>query len=323
MAAFRVLAALIAAAVGSPVHADAPLLTAEVDTAKARLGDPVTLRLRVERPASSRSVFPELPEGLGSWEVRSRSEPAAAAAAAGLQVDERRYGLAAYKLDAGEIPPVEVLVVSAASDTARLASAPIPVEIVSARDPEEGDSLRAIKPPMAILGGIPLWLAATVAAVLAVLLAWLVSRFLLRPGKESPAPPPPAPPAPVDYEREFILIAESGLLQRGAVKLYYTRLSEVMRRFLEDRLSVDSLDRTTSEVAADLRRAPEPPDTGIREGIIGFLEAADLVKFARAEPPLPEASAAPEEGRRLVAGAGQQLRARTETPAAVPAEAGS
>ena len=317
MAAFLVLAPLIAAAVGSTVHADAPLLTAEVDTAKARLGDPVTLRLRVERPASSRSVFPELAQGLGSWQVRSRSEPAAG----GLQVDERRYGLAAYKLDAGEIPPVEVLVVSAASDTARLASAPIPIQIVSARDPEEGDALRAIKPPMSILGGIPLWLAATLAAVLAVLAAWLVSRFLLRPGTESPEPAPPPPP-PVDYEREFTLIAESGLLQRGAVKLYYTRLSEVMRRFLEDRLSVDSLDRTTSEIAADLRRAPEPPDSGTREGIIGFLEAADLVKFARAEPPLPEASAAPEEGRRLVAGAGQQLRAR-ETPAAVPAQAGS
>ncbi len=190
MAAFHVLATLIAAAVGSTVHADAPLLSAEVDTAKARLGDPVTLRLRVERPASSRSVFPELPQGLGSWEVRSRSEPATSAAADGLQMDERRYGLAAYRLDAGEIPPVEVLVVSAASDTARLASAPIPVEIVSSRGPEEGDALRAIKPPMAILGGIPLWLAATLAAVLAVLAAWLVSRFLLRPGKESPPPPP-------------------------------------------------------------------------------------------------------------------------------------
>lgn len=319
MAPFLVLATLIAAAVGSIVHAEAPLLTAEVDTAKARLGDPVTLRLRVERPASSRSVFPELAQGLGSWEVRSRSEPATTGAAAGFEMDERRYGLAGYKLDAGEIPPVEVLVVSAASDTTRLAAAPIPVEIVSSRDPEDGDALRAIKPPMVIPGGIPLWLAATLAAGLASLAAWLLSCFLLRPGRESPSPPPP--PASVDYEREFTLIAESGLLQRGAVKLYYTRLSEVMRRFLEDRLSVDSLDRTTTEVAADLRRSPEPPDSGIREGIIGFLEAADLVKFARAEPPLPEASGAPEEGRRLVAGAGQQLRARVETPAAVPTEA--
>ena len=322
MAAFLALATLLAAAAGSTVHAGAPLLRAEVDTARARLGDPVTLRLRVERPASSRSVFPELPEGLGSWEVRSRSEPATGAAAGGRQVDERRYELAAYKLDDGEIPPVEVLVVSAAPDTARLASPSISVEIVSARGPEEGDALRAIKPPMAILGGVPLWLAATLAALLAVLAAWLVSRLLLRPRKEPPGSAPPPPP-PTDYEREFTLIAESGLLQRGAVKLYYTRLSEVMRRFLEDRLSVDSLDRTTSEIAADLRRAPESPDAGTREGIIGFLEAADLVKFARAEPPLPEASAAPEEGRRLVAGAGQQLRARAAASAAVPAEAGS
>ena len=312
------LRAVLAAAVGSTAHADAPRLTAEVDTAEVRLGDPVTLHLRVERPASSRSLFPK-PEQLGSWVVRSRSGPAPSQGLAGVEVDEVRYELAAYALDAGPIPSLEVLVV-AASDTARLTTSPIAMEILSARDPEEGDALRAIKPPMTIPGGIPLWLAGALAALAAVLVAWLLSRFLRRPEKPVPASRPP-PRAPVDYEREFTRIAESGLLQRGAVKLYYTRLSDVMRRFLEDRLSVDSLDRTTSEIAADLRGAPAPPDEGTREGIIGFLMAADLVKFARAEPPFPEAEAAPGEGRRLVAGAGEQLRARV-APAAPP-EAGA
>ena len=314
------LRAVLAAAVGSTAHADAPRLTAEVDTAEVRLGDPVTLHLRVERPASSRSLFPELPEQLGSWVVRSQAAPTTSAGPAGVEVDEGRYELAAYALDAGPIPALEVLVVTA-SDTSRLTSSPIPMQILSARDPEEGDALRAIKPPLTIPGGIPLWLAGVLAALAAVLVAWLVSRFLRRPEKKpAPASRPP-PRAPVDYEREFTRIAESGLLQRGAVKLYYTRLSDVMRRFLEDRLSVDSLDRTTSEIAADLRRAPAPPDEGTREGIIGFLMAADLVKFARAEPPFPEAAAAPEEGRRLVAGAGEQPGARM-TPAA-PSGAGA
>ena len=308
------LAAVLLAAAGSAARAGAPRLEAEVSAAEVRLGDPVSLRLRVERPASSRSLFPELPEQLGPWVVRSRSAPTTRAAAGGSEVDERRYELAAYALDAGPIPALEVLVIAAA-DTARLSSAAIPMRIVSARDPEEGDALRAIKPPMAIPGGIPLWLAGVLAAVAAALAAWLASRFL-RP-RDRPAPAAaPAPPAPVDYEREFARIAESGLLQRGAVKLYYTRLSEVMRRFIEDRLSVDGPDRTTSEIAADLRRAPAPPDAGTREGIIGFLEAADLVKFARAEPPFPEAAAAPEEGRRLVAGTREQMRARAAGTAA-------
>ena len=319
MAAFLRRAALVAAAVGSTAHADTPRLRAEVDTAAVRLGDPVTLRLRVERPASARSVFPEPGEELGSWAVRSRSAAATRASGGEREIDERRYELAAYSLDAGDIPALEVLVI-AASDSVRLRSAPIPVEIVSARDPEEGDALRAIKPPLAIAGGIPLWLAGTLAAAAAVLVAWLAGRFLFRRGGEPP--PPPAPPAPVDYEREFALIAASGLLQRGAVKLYYTRLSDVMRRFLEDRLSVDSMDRTTAEIAADLRRAAPPPDAGTLESIIDFLQAADLVKFAKAEPPLPEAAAAPEEGRRLVAGAEQQLRSRVvKARAAAPSPA--
>ena len=322
MTAFLRGAALVAAAVASPAHADLPLLRAEVDTARVRLGDPVALLLRVERPASSRSLFPELQEKLGSWIVRSQSAPATKAAAGGIEVDERRYELTAFTLDTGAIPALEVLVVGAASDTARLRSPSIPMEIVSARDPEEGDALREIKPPMAIPGGIPLWLAGILAAAAAVLLAWLAGRFLLRRPKEPPALPSP-PPAPVDYESEFVLIAESGLLQRGALKVYYTRLSEVMRRFLEDRLSVDGLDRTTSEIAADLRRAPSPPDADTRESIIDFLQAADLVKFARAEPPRPEAAAAPEEGRRLVAGAGQQLRALVAAGAAATSEGGS
>lgn len=319
MAALLLPAVLLAAA-ASTADADAPRLEAQVDTAEIRLGDPVTLRLRVVRPASSRSLFPEPPEELGSWVVRSRSAPTTRAAAGGFEVDERRYELASYALDAGPVPALEVVVVAGA-DTARLSSPPIPMRIVSARDPEEGDALRAIKPPMAIPGGIPLWLAGVLAALAAALAAWIVSRFLRSRDSPAPASAPP-PPAPVDYEREFARIAESGLLRRGAFKLYYTRLSEVMRRFLEDRLSVDGLDRTTSEIAADLRRAPAPPDAGTREGIIGFLEAADLVKFARAEPPLPEAEAAPEEGRRLVAGAGEQMRARAAGRAG-PSEAGA
>ena len=318
MAVLSLRAVLVAAAVGSSAGADEPRLEAEVDTTEVRLGDPVSLRLQVERPASSRSLFPELPDRLGSWVVRSRSAPTTGPAPGGLEVDERRYELAAYVLDAGPIPALEVLVIAAA-DTARLSSSPIPMQIVSARGPEEGDSLRAIKPPMAIAGGIPLWLAGVLGALAAVGAAWLVSRFLRRPERAAPAPAP-SPPAPVDYEREFARIADSGLLQRGAVKLYYTRLADVMRRFLEDRLSVESLDRTTSEIAADLRRAPVPPDAGTREGIIGFLQSADLVKFARAEPPFHEAAAAPEEGRRLVAGAGEQLRARV-VEAAAPSEA--
>ena len=285
-----------------------PALTATLDTARATLGDLLHLRLIVDRDVGERTLFPDLAEQLAPFEVRSATKPRTTSLGVGRQRDERLYELRAFTLEAEQIPAVEVPVVTAAGDTIRLLSEAVPISIERVRDPAEGDELRAIKPPLTIAGGVPLWLAGMLAALLAAVVAYLAWRFL-RPAPAEPPKAVAAPRGPVDYVREFARIADMGLLERGATKIYYTRLADVMWRFLEDRADVDALERTTGEIAADLP-ASNSVDAESARRIVEFLEAADLVKFARAEPSSEVARQVPDIGADIVQDVENRLRER-------------
>lgn len=301
---------VLAAAAG----ADPPRVAVAVDSTSVTLGDPILLRVTVERDALARTLFPDIVDDLVEpLVVRSAEVPVSSALTGGRQRDERTYVLSAFTLDAAVIPSLPVAVVAAAGDTVRLATAPIPIRVAPVRKQGEGNRLRDIKPPVLIPGGIPLWLAGGLAAAAAALIAWGASRWLRR---QRPVPPPVVASAlPVDYEREFTCIADLGLLERGALKPYYTRLSDVMRRFLEDRLALEALERTTAEIADGLagRRVPGAP---LAARVVRFLESADLVKFAKASPPEREARSAPEEGRQIVVEMDRQLAEAREAVAA-------
>lgn len=286
------------------VEAAAPQLTSRLDTNRVTLGDPLHLYLRVERDVGDRTLFPDLADQLAPYDVRRASAPRTQQLPSGRQLDERVYELRLYSLDADSTAAIDVAVVAASGDTLRLRTALPEVEVVGVRADAEGDSLRAIKPPLRIPGGIPLWFVGLLAALLVTGVAWLAWRYLRR-APAVPAQPATVPRGPVDYVREFARIAEMGLLQRGATKLYYTRLADVMRRFLQERLGVEALERTTTEIATDLqstarRGAAEHLDEQLLERIVAYLAAADLVKFARAEPDESTALAAPDQGAEIV-----------------------
>ncbi len=310
--------------------ASEPALTARLNTVSATLGDPLLLRLTVDRDTDARTLFPNLAGQLDPFVVHSAAAARVSDLGPGRQRDERVYELRAYTLEADQIPVITVPVVSASGDTTHLLSEALAVAVEPVRDPAEGDDLRDIKPPLWIAGGVPLWLAGILAALLAAGVAYLAWRFLRRSPVAALAAAP-APRGPVDYVREFARIADMGLLERGATKLYYTRLADVMRRFLEDRTRIDALERTTAEIAADLV-ATDDVDADSAASIIEFLKAADLVKFARAEPEAEIARRAPVDGADIVREVEARLverqveaQAATTTaethPAITPAEA--
>jgi hypothetical protein len=85
----------------------------------------------------------------------------------------------------------------------------------------------------------------------------------------------------VALERLEALLAE-GLLQKGEVPPFVQRLmDEVLRTYLEDRFDAPAGKRTTRELCEDLLglSAPGLDVAGVRR----ILEAADLVKFAKAD----------------------------------------
>jgi hypothetical protein len=102
----------------------------------------------------------------------------------------------------------------------------------------------------------------------------------------------------VDYAAEFVRIAGLGLVGSGQYKLYYSLLTDNLRRYLQERLEVDAMERTSDELLALLEQAALPEE--LRGEIGAFLTVADLVKFARAVPDRDHARRAPETGVGLV-----------------------
>ena len=109
-----------------------------------------------------------------------------------------------------------------------------------------------------------------------------------------------------------------GLIEKGAFREYYFRLSVVVRRYLEDRTGVDAMERTTTEVARDLG-ATNLDASHVAE-VEGFLSGADLVKFAKHRPSAKASAEAADQIRSLMRRI-DALVLRTAEPA--PAGAGS
>ncbi len=280
------LAALVVLAEG--LHAQAPRAEAVLDTAAARVGDPIRLTLTLHHDATVRPKAPDLLQLLrdfaprcAGWHQRE--------VAAGFELAQE-CELRLYELGLHEVPAVAVPFVNVAGDTLLRATQPLAIEVISARSEGE-DQLRDIKPPVPVHGGVPLWVVVAI-GLLALVLCALGGVWLWRRRTRTLEPPPP--PEPLDYAAEFARIAACGLLERGEFKTYYSLLAENLRRFLEESLAVEAMEQTTSELANALQRAEV--DDSLRQQIIDYLAAADLVKFARFHPALDAARRAPDAG---------------------------
>jgi hypothetical protein len=90
-------------------------------------------------------------------------------------------------------------------------------------------------------------------------------------------------PAHIIAFRELEKLKEEKLWQKGGIKLYYTRLTEILRQYLENRFQVYSLELTTSETLDALVRAGFKRDAKY-EKIKAVLNGADMIKFAKYNP---------------------------------------
>jgi hypothetical protein len=137
-------------------------------------------------------------------------------------------------------------------------------------------------------------------AMLAGLLFWTIKRFgpQLRKKKKEEAQPVVIEPAHVIAFRELERLKEEKLWQAGEVKKY-TRLTEILRQYLENRYGVFSLELTTSETLEALVK------TGFRKDetyntLKSVLNGADLVKFAKYKPEPAENELSFESSRNFV-----------------------
>ena len=82
-------------------------------------------------------------------------------------------------------------------------------------------------------------------------------------------------------------MCSSDLLSRGEIKLFYNRLGNILRNYVENRFGLRAPERTTEEFLHELRESDALDDSHKRI-LKAFLEHCDLVKFAAYNPENPE-----------------------------------
>ncbi len=90
-------------------------------------------------------------------------------------------------------------------------------------------------------------------------------------------------PAHIIAFRELERLRDDQVWQKGEIKLYYTRLTEILRQYLENRYKVFSLELTTAETLDALVRTGFKKDA-LYNQLKTILSGADLVKFAKYNP---------------------------------------
>jgi hypothetical protein len=117
------------------------------------------------------------------------------------------------------------------------------------------------------------------------IIVWAIIRYLpkLKKSDNNIAVDIPVEPAHVIAFRELELLKYEELWQKGEIKKYYTKLTEILRQYLENRYRVYSLEMTTVETLDALVK------TGFRKNgayndLKSVLTGADFVKFAKYTP---------------------------------------
>jgi hypothetical protein len=253
----------------------------QADTSLMSVGDRLTLTLEVEHTPSQRVLWPDSVD-VAPFEVLGAQ--AAPPVTEGDRVrSAMRLTLTVFELGNLEIPGIRVPVASADGSVDTLVSDGWRVT-VSSVGLDEGGDIRDIRGPLSIPFGVVTlvpWLA--LAAFLIALAVWWWRRRSKR-GPTPEAAPPPAPRRP-PYEIALEALARleaSDLLQRGEVKEYHVRVSEIVRAYVEAFYRVPALEMTTREVLLGLDRVGVhgPPI----DHLGAFLDRCDLVKFAKLRP---------------------------------------
>lgn len=266
-------------------------VTASFDSSRIYIGDQIFFTLKVDQPAEIGLQFPFFRDTLcKNIEIVSGPEIDSIINKDGRISITEKYLITSFDSGFYEIPPVfaelknENGLKRFYSDYTRLEV----MRLNLAPADTAATIYDIIKPYKAPLtpGEILPWVLLALAAAFIV---WFIIRLIKKLKKSKPDYIPEIIPDPAHIIafRELDRLRDEELWQKGEIKYYYTRLTEILRQYLENRYRVYSLELTTSETLDALVKTGFKKDDSYNI-LKNILTGADLVKFAKYNPEAQE-----------------------------------
>jgi len=261
-------------------------VTAAFDTSRIFIGDQIFFTVTVDQPADLKLKLIPLKDTLFS-KIEILSGPAVDTLSAGNRLKIiNKFLVTSFDSGFYQVPPVYAEM-QAENGLKRFYSNYSLLEVMRVKiAPADTaaaifDIIEPYRVPLTI-GEILPW---ALLAVLIAAVAWGISRLVRRllRKKEEVAPVKNPDPAHIIAFRDLEKLREQKLWQKGEVKQYYTRLTEILRQYLENRYGVYSLELTTSETLDELVKTGFKKDETYQK-LKTILNGSDLVKFAKYKP---------------------------------------
>jgi len=270
--------------------------TAAVDKTSIQIGDKITYAITVKAKKNIEVEFPQiLPENLAGFAIKDFGS--IVKGLFGKKTIKQWYLLDTYVSGEHIIPATAVKYrAKGQTDWQELSVNEVKVEVKSVLDnaPNRAD-LRDIRGPKIFASKIWLY-TLTVLAVL--LIIGGVFSFILLKKKKEEAKAPPLLAHIIAYEA-LVVLEKKDYIRKGQAKAYYIELSDIVRRYLENRFNIRAPEMTTEEFLIKVK-----VDSSLsleHKGLLrDFLTNCDLVKFAKYQPAETEASLALASARKLI-----------------------
>lgn len=265
--------------------AQMPQVRTTIDTTQILIGDQINVLFELEVKPDDQIQFPVFRDTLmRNLEILSVSSVDSQLLDNGLKQLRQRLLITSFDTGFYIIPSLAFFHVQAAET---LRSEALPLEVLTL-EVDTSQGITDIKLPYEV--PLTFWELLPYLVVGLLLAGIVVGLWLLwKKKKTSPTEivrPKPLEPPHIWALRELDQIAAQKLWQQGKVKLFHSRVSEVLRSYMEFRFDIPALEQTTSEIIFALDET-DFIDPDLLENLHQSMEISDLVKFAKWAP-LPD-----------------------------------
>jgi len=270
-------------------------VSASVNKDKVTIGDKITYTINVKAGKGIEIKFPEFAQNLGGFAIKDFGSSEKSWFKT--KTYRQWYVLDTYVSGKYSIPEATIKYrKKGQKEWQEVSTEEITVEVESILESaEDKHDIREITGPIGFPVKIP-WYMWVVLALIVVGLSFAF--FLFKRKKTQRIFVPPRPAHEIAYEA-LDALKQKEYLRQKEYKLYYIELSDIVRRYLENRFNLRAPEMTTEEFlnsVKDERTLSYEHKSLLRD----FLSHCDLVKFAKYEPPEKEADLSFESAKKLI-----------------------
>jgi hypothetical protein len=253
----------------------------ELDTNQIRIGEPIHFDIHVHQPEGIQVDFPPIKDTLVENLEVINTWPADTTVVNGDLEILKRYRLTSFDSGLYVVPPLKFHFSSDLWNDS-VESNPIYLFVHTVQvDSTIYDVKYPLHMPVGFLELLPFIIGGIIVIGALGLLWW----YLRRRKKNKPlfGPRKPEDPAHIIAFRELRELGDEKLWQNNEFKKYYTRLTEIIRRYMERRYGIRAMELTSYEIMNEWKLSGEDKDD-LSEKLHQLLNLADLVKFAKQKP---------------------------------------